>query len=160
MKEYKGYLADEDGRIYSKRTMRRLTPHVGSDGYMQVCYRDDQGKTIHERVHVIMAHCFLPNPNNLKYVNHLDSNKQNNELSNLEQCTNSYNVQHGQNSGNRLHRNYTAIRIAKNGEEPIEFRSIRKACEFYKLDRHKVARILKGELPKDYLENYKIDYVM
>lgn len=40
-----------------------------------------------ERVHVIYAHCFIPNPNEFKYVNHIDLNKLNNSLDNLEWCT-------------------------------------------------------------------------
>ena len=35
MKEYKDFLVDEDLNIYNKRTGRKITPHLGSDGYMQ-----------------------------------------------------------------------------------------------------------------------------
>lgn len=109
MKEYDGFLVDDDFNFYSKRTGRKLTPSVGSDGYMQVQYRDDNHKAHHNRVHVILAHCFIPNPNNYKYVNHIDSNKLNNNLDNLEWCTNSYNVKHGWDSGNRIHHNNTKV---------------------------------------------------
>lgn len=75
MYQYKGFLIDENFNIYNARTGRRLKPHVGNDGYMQVQYRDENQKSIHERVHVIYAHVFLPNPNNYKYVNHINSDK-------------------------------------------------------------------------------------
>ena len=104
MKEYKGFLVDDYLNIYSKRTGLLLTPHLGSDGYMQVAYRDENQKTKHERVHTIYAHCFIPNPNNYKYVNHIDSDKTNYSLDNLEWCTNSYNVYHCWHSGNRTHK--------------------------------------------------------
>ena len=39
MKQYQGFLVDDDLNIYSARTKRKLTPHVGSDGYLQVSYR-------------------------------------------------------------------------------------------------------------------------
>lgn len=68
MKEYKHFLVDEELNIYSKRTKRKLKPHVGADGYLQVSCRDKNEKMLHERVHVIFAHCFIPNPNNFSYV--------------------------------------------------------------------------------------------
>lgn len=158
MKEYDGFLVDDDMTIYSKRSSRKLTPSKGSDGYMQVQYRDDNGRSHHNRVHVIYAHCFIPNPNNYKYVNHIDSDKLNNSLNNLEWCTNSYNVQHGWDSGNRTHKNNTSLSVSLNGEFVGTYKSIRECSRELHLDRHKIARILKGELPKDYL-GYLFSYV-
>ena len=73
---------DEELNIYSKRTMRKLKPYLGTDGYLQVQYRMENHKQHHNRVHVIIAHCFIPNPNNYKYINHIDSNKTNNNIGN------------------------------------------------------------------------------
>lgn len=158
MKEYDGFLVDDDLNIYSKRTGRMLTPYVGTDGYPQVQYRNDNHKAHHNRVHVIYAHCFIPNPNNYKYVNHIDSDKTNNSLSNLEWCTNSYNVKHCWDSGKRTHKNNTAITASLDGKIVGEFSSIRECGRTLNLDRHKIARVLKGELPKDYL-GYLFSYV-
>ena len=82
MKEYDGFLVDDELNFYSKRTGRKLTPYKGSDGYMHVAYRNENQKMHHNRVHTILAHCFIlnPDPTIYKYVNHIDSNKLNNEL--------------------------------------------------------------------------------
>lgn len=158
MKEYRGFLVDDDLNIYSKRTGRKLKPYVGSDGYMQVVYTDENHRGIHQRVHTILAHCFIPNPNNYKYVNHIDSNKLNNSLDNLEWCTNSYNVYHGWHSGNRTHKNNTAVLVKDvNGKIIGRYSSIRKCAKDMSVDRHKLARVLKGELRKDYL-GYIFEY--
>ena len=158
MHEYDGFLVDDDFNIYSKRTNKKLSPSLGTDGYMQVQYKTEEGKSHHNRVHVIFAHCFIPNPHNYKYVNHIDSNKLNNSLDNLEWCTNSYNVKHGWDSGNRTHKNNTAVVVKLHDIVIGTFSSIRKCAEQLGVDRHKIARILKGELPSDYME-YSFSYL-
>lgn len=45
-------------------------------------------------VHKLIALAFLPNPNNLEEVNHKDCNKLNNNITNLEWCDKSHNMQH------------------------------------------------------------------
>ena len=159
MKEYDGFLVDDDLNFYSKRTGKKLTPYIGSDGYKHVQYRDKNQKSHHNRVHIILAHCFIPNPNNYKYVNHRDSNKLNCNLDNLEWCTNSYNVKHGWDSGNRTHKNRTKITVKTLANDFIgTYNSIRDCGRELKLDRHKIARVLKGELKSDYL-GYLFNYV-
>lgn len=158
MKEYKQFLIDDDLNIYNKKTHVRLNPFVGSDGYMQVACRID-GKRYYERVHKIVAECFIENTNKYKYINHIDSDKTNNSISNLEWCTNSENVAHGWHSGNRTHRNNTCVYVTDLCGAPIGiYKSIRQCAEMLSLDRHKIARVLKGELRNDYL-NYLFYYM-
>lgn len=157
MKEYKGFLVDDNLTIYNSKTGHSLTPYIGSDGYMQVVRRDEQNHLFHIRVHVLFANLFIPNPNNHKYINHIDSNKLNNSLDNLEWCTNSYNVLHGWHSGNRIHKNNTQVVVYKNEEYIGTYKSIRECGKVLNLDRHKIARILKGELPENYWE-YRFSY--
>lgn len=45
------------------------------------------GKTKQFNVHSIIAAVFLPNPNNYKYVDHIDENRKNNRIDNLQWCT-------------------------------------------------------------------------
>lgn len=152
MKEYDGFLVDDDFNIYSERTGKKLTPSLGTDGYLQVQYRTEDDHSHHNRVHVIFAHCFIPNPDGLKYVNHIDSNKTNNSLDNLEWCTNSYNVYHGWHSGNRTHKNNTKLIVESLNHEFVgKFKSIRECAKNLGIDRHKIARVLKHELQEDYL---------
>lgn len=158
MYQYKAFLVDDDFNVYSARTKMMLSPHVGSDGYIQVECRGEDHKLIHERLHVIYAHIFIPNPNGYKYINHIDSDKTNNSIDNLEWCSNSYNVKHGWNSGHRTHRNRTHVRVTFVDGSEREYPSIRKLSDDLHLDRHKVARILKEEIPNRF--DYQFDYVM
>lgn len=51
-------------------------------------------KQFHLSVHRAVAMCYIPNPHNYPQVNHIDENKKNNNVSNLEWCTNKYNAQY------------------------------------------------------------------
>ncbi len=46
-------------------------------------------------VHRLVAQAFIPNPNNLPFINHKDENKQNNHTNNLEWCDAKYNTNYG-----------------------------------------------------------------
>lgn len=90
-----GYGISNYGRILSlaKNTIRGrkydkiLTASKKNNGYYTVNING-----INEYVHRLVACAFLPNPNNLKEVNHKDKDKSNNIVTNLEWCTGEYNV--------------------------------------------------------------------
>ena len=67
-------------------------------GYLYVSFRVN-GKRVNRTVHRIIAECFIPNPNNLPEVNHLDNNPENNAPSNLEWCTHEYNIEYREKYG-------------------------------------------------------------
>ena len=72
--------------------------HNSGTGYDFVCLRkNDRDKNF--SVHRLVAEAFIPNPNNLPEVNHIDGNKQNNFVDNLEWCTRSDNLKHASNIG-------------------------------------------------------------
>jgi hypothetical protein len=52
------------------------------------------GKHLYTSVHRLIAIAFIPNPNNYPCVNHIDFNRFNNVLENLEWCTHKQNIQH------------------------------------------------------------------
>lgn len=59
-------------------------------GYSQVCLCKN-GQTKWMLVHRIVATMFISNPHNLPEINHIDENKGNNHVQNLEWCTRDYN---------------------------------------------------------------------
>jgi len=69
-----------------------------SRGYSNVCIVVN-GKRKYCLVHRLVAMTFIPNPLNKKQVNHIDGNKKNNNVTNLEWCTNQENMQHASKMG-------------------------------------------------------------
>lgn len=72
---------------------KMLRPTTTPNGYKQVRLSKNN-KQIHKNVHRLVAETFIPNPNSLPQVNHIDSNKSNNMVSNLEWVNNSGNQKH------------------------------------------------------------------
>lgn len=93
------YCVTKDGRIYSLHSNRYLSQHENY-GYKLVGIRQD-GVSRKFRVHRLVAEAFIPNPENKPYVNHKDGDRGNNQLSNLEWCTQSENVLHANEIGLR-----------------------------------------------------------
>lgn len=70
---------------------RVLKQHLDRNGYMRVTFSTGN-KTVHLFVHRAVAICFVPNPDKLPEINHIDCNRSNNATSNLEWCTSQYNT--------------------------------------------------------------------
>ena len=82
---YEGkYQVTSWGRIYNVDTEKFLNPYVHHKGYLRVDLYGENGKCKHHKVHRLVAKAFVPNPENKPQVNHIDCNKQNNSISNLE----------------------------------------------------------------------------
>ena len=93
--DFPKYLIDTDGNIYNKRTMKKLKDRDNGRGYRAVCLYNSEGKMVHKYVHRFVAEAFIPNPNILPEVNHIDENKANNSVDNLEWCDRKYNNNYG-----------------------------------------------------------------
>lgn len=66
---------------------------IDNTGY-KIISLSKNGKEKKYSIHRLVAQAFLPNPNNLPVVNHKDENKLNNNVENLEWCTQEYNVKY------------------------------------------------------------------
>jgi hypothetical protein len=92
---YSGYFVNEQGKVFStlRGDYHELTPADNGIGYLRVRVMVNT-KKYHRYVHRLIAETYLPNPDNLSEVNHLDGNKSNNSLSNLEWCSRQENMTH------------------------------------------------------------------
>lgn len=93
LKSYARSLVRADGRRYktSERIVRLSVNHTGYYSYRPSI----EGELRSVLIHRLIAEAFIPNPDNLPYVNHRDENKLNNGIENLEWCTAKYNSNYG-----------------------------------------------------------------
>ena len=107
MKEifFKGYSIDSDGIVYNEKG-DTLKTQINKYGYLNLAICTD-GKTKNFLVHRLIAKAFIPNPGNKPMVNHIDGNKLNNKISNLEWVTARENAVHA--IEEKLYKNESAI---------------------------------------------------
>lgn len=75
-----------------------VKPQPNEKGYLMV-HLYDYGRNKTVKVHRLVAQAFVPNPNNLPEVNHIDADRKNNRADNLEWVTRQANVTDAKNRG-------------------------------------------------------------
>lgn len=132
--EYPNYIKRINGRIMSQQDNSKgyLMVNLSLNGFTKKLY-----------VHRLLAEAFIPNLANKVEVNHIDLNKKNNIISNLEWCTKKENMRHAHKNGAIK---YTKVyQYSINGEYEQEFNSLLDASIFHKIRSGDICRSCKGE---------------
>ena len=133
------YLVGSNGTIFNQKTGQYLKAVQGKHGYMHVtlCYGKKEDLLIHRAV----AKAFVPNPDNFPCVNHKDEDKTNNDVSNLEWCTQKYNLNYGK---MKVSRNSPVVQKDKNSNFIKQWNSIKEASESLKIKYQGISRVCRG----------------
>ena len=84
---FDNYEVSNYGNVRNKTTNKILKPQINHDGYSRVELKRNEILSVHR----LVASAFLLNPENKKCVDHIDNNRQNNEVFNLRWATNQEN---------------------------------------------------------------------
>lgn len=139
---YEGYYQVSNlGRV---RSLNRLVPHGKGDsmrflkgkilnqtntvGYKAVGLRKNN-KVVFSKVHRLLAIAFIPNPEDKPCVNHIDMNRSNNIINNLEWCTYSENTIHFFENGRKAARNENHGLSKLSNEDVVNIKSRLKSGE-------------------------------
>ena len=84
------------GRVWSYKYKKFLTPSTNKRGYLRVGLRKNGERKVY-MVHRLVAEAYIPNPDNLPDVDHIDNDRTHNYLNNLQWITHKDNVRKGRN---------------------------------------------------------------
>lgn len=140
------YEVREDGTIYSHSRKRLLKPCVDRDGYHRVCLMTDDGKRKGMAVHRMVALTYLPDYSEELTVDHINNDKSDNSVSNLQMVTVAQNISKAHKDG--IHRPSSIKRSKplytfKDGIGAW-FPSINEAANSLGLDPRNMSQVLNG----------------
>ena len=125
--EFPKYLIDENGTVYGTKNNIVMKTVFDKGGYKRICLRDSTGKKHFRSIHQLVLSAFneseykrlkdsyKKDQDDYLVVNHIDSNRTNNHISNLEVVTQQENIKHGIEHGNWTS-NSVMIKFLDSGE--------------------------------------------
>lgn len=142
------YQVSNMGKVRNNITKRILKQSINRKGYNYVSlsmYSVVKTAVVHR----LVALAFIPNPENLPQVNHIDGNKINNCVENLEWCTNRENQIHANKMNlikhktlNEHPRARTVLQFDKDGHFVKEWNCIKNAADYYNINRTCIEKCL------------------
>lgn len=133
------YSASNYGRIRNDGTGRIMHVYVTPRGYLSLTLRKNN-KQVPCAVHRLVAEAFLGGPHPDLDVNHIDGDKTNNCIENLEWCTRVDNVRHAVRTGLRPGPRRIAVRVVETSDE---FVSLRACADYFGADVSSISQALK-----------------
>lgn len=152
--QFPNYKVSNYGNILSINYRNTNKPKIMSiniiNDYPQINFRNDKlKKSI--KIHRLVAQYFISNPNNYPCVNHIDGNKTNNNISNLEWCTYSHNLKHSFKIGLSFISETTKLKLKElhalkviDTKTNIIYNSIGDAAKVFNLNRRTLNDYLLG----------------
>lgn len=145
-------------KLYKQQPVKQ---YLNCSGYKIVYLQVSKGNRIIRPVHRLVAQAFIPNPNNLPFVNHKDETKYNNCVSNLEWCDPKYNANYGtRNDRLRKSNGRKVAQYTLDGEFVKIWDSVSSIAQFYGIKTtapiSRVCRHVKGRLT---YKGYRWEYV-
>ena len=124
---FEKYEVSNLGKVRNIKNGRILKPKLHRDGYLTYgLYENNKQKNL--LLHRIIATAFIDNPEGKPCVNHIDENKLNNDLSNLEWCSVRENNMHGTRTKRAAEKlSQKVIQLDLNDNVLNEFKSMKQA---------------------------------
>lgn len=113
------------------------------DGYLVVNLRRDHTSHV-VPVHVLVAKTFVPNPNGMPTINHIDGNKHNNDADNLEWVSYAENNSHALRNGLRKPRGVRISQYDTDGNYIATYRSVTEASRRTGISRGMISHCVNG----------------
>lgn len=153
-----------NGKGYYMSHEKLLKPNVLAKGYLQIELKKDKQRHLFQ-VHRLVAYAFIPNPSpsDFNQVNHINGNKQDNRVENLEWCNNSLNQIHAwkiglQKVSGKAGKPKKKVRLYKENVSLI-FESVISASKFLGLKtRTNLQKVLRNVKHYHTIKGYKAEF--
>lgn len=145
IEEANGYEVSNLGNVRNKITQKILKGRLSKSGYLQVSVKLNETQKFSNRyIHRLVAIHWINNPENKKEVNHIDGNKENNTMENLEWVTPSENQKHRHKLGNNKTSQRKVGKFDKDGNLIAKYDSIVEAATSEGSPRVSIDNVLQG----------------
>lgn len=140
VRDFPSYTVSKNGDVMNKNGLK-LKPEKTRNGYLRVSLSNEKIKHKHISVHRLVAETFIPNPNNLPQVDHLNENKTDNRVENLRWCTTLENLEHSGVIEKASIAKFTKVKCITTGEI---FESVKEAADKYNLCHSNIVACCNG----------------
>lgn len=129
---YPKYEISRSGKVRNAITKKLYKPQMHRRGYLWLPMQRPEGGWFCEYIHQLVARMYIPNPHRKPQVNHIDGDKQNNVVENLEWVTNVENARHAMKHGLMPHaiineeKVHEICQLFEKGKLPTEVSKITK----------------------------------
>lgn len=141
------YYIDTSGNVYSfsrKGHGKKMCCDTDKDGYYRVSLQTTDNTRRSFRINRLVALMYIDNPNGFPVVHHIDNNKKNNDVENLEWVSISKNTKEGYNNNN-YHYTKRVMAIQENGESMI-FDSAGECAKYFDCDYSIFSKVINEKL--------------
>lgn len=136
------YEVSSEGRVRNAKTGRIMKTQVNDRGYEHLSLRKNKSQ-VDARVHRLVADSFYDGDHDGFDVNHIDGDKLNNRVSNLEWCSHKENIEHAFRTGLKKPSRQIKIRVIETGEV---YESIRACARAMGLDQSMICQSMIGKM--------------
>jgi len=146
IKGYPNYFINKCGKVISLKGKepRELKQNLMRHGYMSVMLGNELCEFKRKTIHRLVAEAFISNPENKPQVNHIDGNKLNNVVENLEWMTNGQNQQHAYENNLKPNSRHVS-QYDLDGNYIETFKSLNEAERVTGVSQQNIGKACKGE---------------
>lgn len=157
IKDFPNYSISDSGEVKNNKTGRILKKALNQDGYAIVQLWNN-GKGTMKRVHRLVLETFKPTENTDYEVNHLDRNRTNNNLNNLEWCSNKQNISYRDKDDN-LNKKAKKIKVEYLDGTIEIYNSLTECAKHFDIAVNSVKDYIKKELTSKRKVQAKFTYI-